>query len=222
MDKGVLIPRMTSEEMKGIENPKNGLLVYNTSENAFFFYKENTWENLQSNMTNAMSCLTPEDFGAVADDGLDDTAAFQSMFTAAGDNVNLCIRDNGAYHINEELDLTAKHNLNLDFSNATIFFSGDSTLLNIEKATGKISVTNLTISFKDLPDDNTTAIGIRFKEIITQPNVNSVNIQDYTNPEQIGIYGEDIGNIHDSSGGFNENVGIFYIELFFLQSRSSK
>src|SRR5690606_33570688 len=45
---GLLTPRMTSAERTAISNPANVLLVYDTTENAFYFYKSATWTKLDS------------------------------------------------------------------------------------------------------------------------------------------------------------------------------
>jgi hypothetical protein len=42
-DKGLLIPRMTSAERSGIMSPANGLLVYDTTTESFWYYKTSLW-----------------------------------------------------------------------------------------------------------------------------------------------------------------------------------
>ena len=44
--KGILIPRMTEAEMKMIASPVEGLLIFNTDEQAFFFHKNGGWSEL--------------------------------------------------------------------------------------------------------------------------------------------------------------------------------
>lgn len=44
-NKGVLVPRMMSIERTGIQNPANGLLVYDLNSNSFWFYS-NGWQQL--------------------------------------------------------------------------------------------------------------------------------------------------------------------------------
>lgn len=48
-DKGMLIPRMTSTQRENISNPANGLLVFVTSDNSFYYYNGSSWEKLVSN-----------------------------------------------------------------------------------------------------------------------------------------------------------------------------
>jgi hypothetical protein len=46
--KGILIPRMTTEQINLISNPVVGLLVFNTDVNSFWFYNDNIWDDLSS------------------------------------------------------------------------------------------------------------------------------------------------------------------------------
>ena len=46
--KGMLAPRMSTVQRQAISNPVNGLLVYDITENAFYFYKANVWTKLDS------------------------------------------------------------------------------------------------------------------------------------------------------------------------------
>lgn len=43
-EKGMLTPRMTSVERAAIASPANGLLVFDTDENAFYFYDGGNWK----------------------------------------------------------------------------------------------------------------------------------------------------------------------------------
>ena len=45
-DKGMLIPRMTATERDAIAAPANGLLVYVTTDSAFYFYEGSTWAKI--------------------------------------------------------------------------------------------------------------------------------------------------------------------------------
>ena len=69
--KGLLAPRMTSTERTTISNPANGLLVYDTTENAFYFYKSSVWTKLDSNVrSNYKLIKSAADLSSeLADDG---------------------------------------------------------------------------------------------------------------------------------------------------------
>ncbi|SCY40716.1 hypothetical protein SAMN05192588_2715 [Nonlabens sp. Hel1_33_55] len=43
---GLLTPRMTTAQRLAISNPANGLLVYDLTENSFFFFEDNSWESM--------------------------------------------------------------------------------------------------------------------------------------------------------------------------------
>lgn len=45
-DKGILIPRMTTDQREMINNAANGLLVYDITTNSFWFFQNNDWKEL--------------------------------------------------------------------------------------------------------------------------------------------------------------------------------
>lgn len=45
-DKGILIPRMTATQRDAITSPANALLVYSTTDSAFYFYRGDTWTKI--------------------------------------------------------------------------------------------------------------------------------------------------------------------------------
>jgi len=45
-DKGMLIPRMSTSEMNNISNPATGLMIYNITENVFYFFNGTVWKNV--------------------------------------------------------------------------------------------------------------------------------------------------------------------------------
>lgn len=47
-NKGVLIPRLTTTEMNAVASPANGLLIYNTTDTAFYYYKFNAWAKVNA------------------------------------------------------------------------------------------------------------------------------------------------------------------------------
>lgn len=44
--KGFLIPRLSSAERQGINNPANGLMVYDNTTNTFWYYNGNAWDEI--------------------------------------------------------------------------------------------------------------------------------------------------------------------------------
>lgn len=45
-NKGVLVPRITTDSMNAIVTPATGLLIYNSDENKFFFYNGTEWSSI--------------------------------------------------------------------------------------------------------------------------------------------------------------------------------
>jgi phage baseplate assembly protein gpV len=58
-DKGLLIPRMSSVQRQQIENPANGLMVFDETTNTFWFYSEinNNWEEMGGAIVNVLNDL---------------------------------------------------------------------------------------------------------------------------------------------------------------------
>jgi hypothetical protein len=50
--KGILVPRMTTVQRNAIASPANGLLVYDTNSNSFWFYNGSTWTNISTGSGN--------------------------------------------------------------------------------------------------------------------------------------------------------------------------
>ena len=59
-DKGMLAPRMTTAQRVAISTPANGLLVYDTTENAFYFYKSSVWSKIDSAKRNKHKLIKSE------------------------------------------------------------------------------------------------------------------------------------------------------------------
>ena len=61
VDKGVLVPRMTSTERLAINSPANGLLVYDVSTNSFWYWVSTSWNEI------AYSSSTPQMLSHISD-----------------------------------------------------------------------------------------------------------------------------------------------------------
>ena len=55
-NKGILIPRMTTAQRTAIVSPTNGLMVFDTTTNTFWFYKSNVWVQLSPGITLPYDC----------------------------------------------------------------------------------------------------------------------------------------------------------------------
>jgi len=46
LTKGMLVPRLTTTQMNAVSSPATGLLIFNTSQNCYYFYNGTAWDNL--------------------------------------------------------------------------------------------------------------------------------------------------------------------------------
>jgi len=68
-DGGLLIPRMTTTQMNAIGSPATGLMVYNTSDNTFYFYTGASWNKVEG-AAEADGVIGNEVLDATANGGL--------------------------------------------------------------------------------------------------------------------------------------------------------
>ncbi|MCB0574842.1 MAG: hypothetical protein KDC61_09780, partial [Saprospiraceae bacterium] len=62
-DKGILIPRMNAAQRSGINNPANGLMVFDNTTNSFWYFNGTNWIELTSNTDNQTLNLTGTTLG---------------------------------------------------------------------------------------------------------------------------------------------------------------
>jgi hypothetical protein len=84
-DKGFLPPRMTTVQMNGIVSPISGLLVYNTSVNALYWYNGTNWQRFNEfNFTEIDPVFALHPANSVTTELLNDwNTAFDSRITVA-------------------------------------------------------------------------------------------------------------------------------------------
>jgi len=90
-NKGMLAPRMTTAQRVAIASPANGLLVYDTTENAFYFYKASVWTKIDSVVRNNYKLIK--------------SAADLSAELAAGGGTRYLLTSNTLYEINGTITL---------------------------------------------------------------------------------------------------------------------
>lgn len=98
IDKGVLAPRMTSVQRTAIVSPANGLLVYDITESAFYFYKSGTWTKIDSKVRNNYKLIK--------------SAADLSVELAAGGGAKYLLSANTLYEVNGTITLAQPIDLN--------------------------------------------------------------------------------------------------------------
>jgi len=98
-DKGLLVPRMAFNQIADIQNPANGLIVFNTSDNKYYAYLEgeNAWKEISYGTNN----ITPFECGGSLFDHRDG----QSYATVdingqcwMAENLNIGTLSSGAYN----------------------------------------------------------------------------------------------------------------------------
>lgn len=96
--KGILTPRMTTAQRLAISSPVNGLLVYDITENAFYFYKSSTWTKIDSKVRNNHKLIK--------------SAADLSAELTAGGGSKYVLSSNTLYEINGTVTLAHPIELN--------------------------------------------------------------------------------------------------------------
>jgi len=135
-EKGMLAPRMTSAERAAIASPANGLLVYDITENAFYFFKSSVWTKMDS------ASVTRSNHKIIT------SAADLSDELAAGGGSKYLLSSDTLYEINGEVTLAKS----IDLNNA--YLVGLDTNEDVLKKTGGImfvgssggSIRNLTLT----------------------------------------------------------------------------
>lgn len=96
--RGVLTPRMTSAQRTSIASPANGLLVYDITENAFYFYKSSVWTKLDSKVRDNYKLIK--------------SASDLSAELTAGGGTKYLLTSNTLYEINGTITLAQPIDLN--------------------------------------------------------------------------------------------------------------
>ncbi|QCE42417.1 hypothetical protein [Psychroserpens sp. NJDZ02] len=100
-DKGILAPRLTSAQRMAIVSPADGLLVYDTTESAFYYYEVSTWEKMDAEKRDNHKLIKSE--ADLADE------------LAAGGGSEYLLSSNTLYEINGTIMLAFSINLNNAF-----------------------------------------------------------------------------------------------------------
>ncbi|MEO8933071.1 MAG: hypothetical protein ABI295_02095 [Xanthomarina sp.] len=133
--KGFLAPRMTSTERAAIATPANGLLVYDTTENTFYFYKASGWTKLDSKIRNNYKLVK-----SAADLGSELAAGGGSKYLL---NTNTLYEINGTITLAHAVDLNNAYIMGLDTNEDKLVKSGGGNMF--EGSTGG-SIKGLTLS----------------------------------------------------------------------------
>ncbi|WP_299384284.1 hypothetical protein [uncultured Lacinutrix sp.] len=128
---GMLAPRMTTVQKLAIASPADGLLVYDTTENAFYFYNSSNWVIVPTEKRNNHKLIKTE--------------ADLSEELAAGSGSEYLLTPNTLYEINGAITLV--HSINLNNAYVVGFDTNEDILI---KSGGTMFVGNSGGSIKGL------------------------------------------------------------------------
>ena len=208
--KGLLTPRMTSAERTAISNPANGLLVYDTTENAFYFYKASTWTKLDSKVRDNYKLIkSADDLSAELADG---GSSYKLMS-------NTFYEINGTITLAAPIDLNNAYIAGLDANEDVLLYAGGTVF---KGSTGG-SIKNLTLkgakAFEITGPGSTSTASLLVQNTIIDgmTNVGSIdglglffgNIIQFLNNAN-GITYSNIGNLLlNNQAWFGNNSGTF-------------
>lgn len=115
-EKGMLTPRMTTAQRTAISSPANGLLVYDTTENAFYFYKSSAWSKIDSAKRSMHKLIQSE-----ADLAAELTAGGGSTYRLSTDTL---YEINGTIALLHPIDLNNAYIIGFDTNEDILFKSG--------------------------------------------------------------------------------------------------
>lgn len=106
-DKGILVPRLNSTQMAGVSNPADGLLIYNTSTDSFWFFAGGSWGELNadgdSNPVNELQTISKtgnvitlsNGGGSIIDDDQDNDPSPSNELQSISKSGNYIVLSNG-------------------------------------------------------------------------------------------------------------------------------
>lgn len=157
-EKGLLIPRMSSAQRVAIENPANGLMVFDTSTDSFWFYSNGTsqWEEMGGAIVNVLNDLL--------DAKTDANSIYIGNQTATnddGDNFNTVVgfqalKENMGGSNNIAVGTMAMRDNSSGNQNTAI---GTGALLNNENGNNNVAVGYAANGFSNSEGDDNVAIG---------------------------------------------------------------
>ncbi|WP_026754651.1 hypothetical protein [Sediminibacter sp. Hel_I_10] len=213
--KGLLAPRMTTIQRVAIDTPANGLLVYDITENAFYFYQSSAWIRMESEVRENFKLIK-----SVSDLSEELTAGGGSKYLLS---TNKVYEINGVINLAHPIDLNEAYLTGVDSSDDILVKSGGTLF---EGSKGGL-IKNLTISASGATVFNLSGSGnlvIKDTYIANSNAVGSISdfdlvyfsVVQYVNNTD-GISFSDIGNLllsntawqSSNSGTYETFSGLF-------------
>ncbi|GGG43963.1 hypothetical protein [Bizionia arctica] len=167
-EKGLLAPRMTSAQRIAIASPIEGLLVYDITESAFYFYKSSAWTKLGSESRNNHKIIK-----SAADLSAELTAGGGSKYLLSS---NILYEINGTITLAQSIDLNNAYIAGIDTNEDVLVKIGGTMFVG---NTGG-SIKNVTLSAPggtifNLSGSNTENIIFRDCFVANSGSVGSIN-----------------------------------------------
>ena len=110
-NKGLLLPRITGAAMNGMINPPDGLIIYNTTDSAFFIRSANSWKSISTNGSQGNWSLT-------GNSGIN-----TDNFIGTLNDASFRVRTNNIQRL--KVDSTGKLSIGTDVSDALVRVQGE-------------------------------------------------------------------------------------------------
>ena len=213
IDKGLLVPRMTTSQRTAITNPANGLLVFDSTTNSFWFYKSSTWEELTGSATPTAIADADNDTKIQVEEAADED---KIRFDVAGNEI--ATLDAQAFHLknnNASKSLAIGEDAGINSTGASNVFMGynagklntsssGNTFIGSETGVNNVSIRNTFLGnragFENTGGLNNTFLGYRAGLSNTNKG-NNVYIGTYS-----GQYKDGSGNVFIGYRSGDENT----------------
>lgn len=132
---GILAPRMTTAQRLAISSPANGLLVYDTTENRFFYFENTTWNSLGT-AKRRINYKLVQDISDLSDELAAGGGSVYEM------NTNFLYEINGTITVDFPIDINGAYIEGVDSSEDRLFNASGAALF--QGSTGG-SIRNITL-----------------------------------------------------------------------------
>ena len=208
-DQGLLTPRMTSAERTAISNPADGLLVYDTNTDSFWYYDDGQWEEIRDGSTkitapDLLDSIPEPDFSCLALMGSLGIGSSPTSVAVSGNYayvVDFATHDLKVIDVSDPANPSLSGSLNVGNFPASVAVSGnyayvvdagagDLKVIDVSDPTNPSLSGSLGIGF----NPNWVTISGNYAYVVDNGSndLRVIDVSDPSNPIQSGILG--IGN----------------------------
>lgn len=208
--KGMLAPRMTTVQRLAIASPADGLLVYDTTDAAFYFYKSAVWQILEDEKRNNHKLVKS---AADLDDELAAGGGTEYLLTA-----NTLYEINGTILLAHSINLNNAYILGLDTNEDVLVRSGGTMFVG--SSGGSIKGLTLTApggSIFSMSGSNTQRLVFRDSVVANSASVGSISgfglvflsIVQFSGNTTGVVYNNITDLLLSNTGWFSNNTGTY-------------